>query len=219
MKVLLAALAIVLAGCGSAAYHPSPPPPPSSTVPAVPVTGLPASIPGLPSPAYTWPPSATCGRERWPVKVGTDPTAKLISPVIHRTTVAHLDSLIAPQVLPQDARATTAETEIFRVHATLVAFKLEPDSDYHLILRSGGKTMIAEIPDPPCAKGSPLLGGIETARSEFDARFTPSPDHFTDVSVPVTVTGVGFFDFEHGQDGVAPNAIELHPVLSITFGG
>jgi len=27
------------------------------------------------------------------------------------------------------------------------------------------------------------------------------------------VTGVGFFDFWHGQRGVAPNAIELHPVL------
>lgn len=28
------------------------------------------------------------------------------------------------------------------------------------------------------------------------------------------VTGVAFFDFDHGQTGVAPNAIELHPVLA-----
>jgi hypothetical protein len=28
------------------------------------------------------------------------------------------------------------------------------------------------------------------------------------------VTGVAFFDFNHGQTGVAPNAIELHPVLA-----
>jgi hypothetical protein len=27
------------------------------------------------------------------------------------------------------------------------------------------------------------------------------------------VTGVAFFDFPHGQTGVAPNAIELHPIL------
>jgi hypothetical protein len=27
------------------------------------------------------------------------------------------------------------------------------------------------------------------------------------------VTGVAFFDFQHGQTGVAPNAIELHPIL------
>ena len=28
------------------------------------------------------------------------------------------------------------------------------------------------------------------------------------------VTGVAFFDYEHGQTGVAPNAIELHPILA-----
>jgi len=32
------------------------------------------------------------------------------------------------------------------------------------------------------------------------------------------VTGVGFFDFLHGQTGVAPNGIELHPLLDISFG-
>jgi len=31
------------------------------------------------------------------------------------------------------------------------------------------------------------------------------------------MTGVGFFDFVHGQTGVAPNGIELHPILDITF--
>jgi hypothetical protein len=27
------------------------------------------------------------------------------------------------------------------------------------------------------------------------------------------LAGVAFFDFNHGQTGVAPNAIELHPIL------
>jgi hypothetical protein len=31
------------------------------------------------------------------------------------------------------------------------------------------------------------------------------------------MTGVGFFDRIHGQTGVAPNGIELHPVLDIQF--
>ena len=31
-----------------------------------------------------------------------------------------------------------------------------------------------------------------------------------------TLTGVGFFDIPHGQTGVAPNAIELHPVLKFS---
>jgi hypothetical protein len=40
---------------------------------------------------------------------------------------------------------------------------------------------------------------------------------FQEVAVPVTLTGLGFFDFAHGQRGVAPNAIELHPVIGIVF--
>ena len=31
----------------------------------------------------------------------------------------------------------------------------------------------------------------------------------------IVVTGIGFFDFLHGQTGAAPNGIELHPVLNI----
>jgi hypothetical protein len=38
-------------------------------------------------------------------------------------------------------------------------------------------------------------------------------------NVRVTITGVGYFDFRHDQSGVASNAIEIHPVLAIRFGG
>jgi hypothetical protein len=34
------------------------------------------------------------------------------------------------------------------------------------------------------------------------------------VCARASVTGVAFFDFHHGQTGVAPNAIELHPILA-----
>ena len=37
---------------------------------------------------------------------------------------------------------------------------------------------------------------------------------FKTANVPVQIVGVGMFDFLHGQTGVAPNAFELHPVLS-----
>ena len=33
-----------------------------------------------------------------------------------------------------------------------------------------------------------------------------------------TITGVAFFDSKHGQTGVAPNAIELHPILAFRGG-
>jgi hypothetical protein len=101
----------------------------------------------------------------------------------------------------------------------LTEYKLEPDSDYHLILSDGsGNSMISEIASPACVGSSSiLLSGIQNARSEFDARYTPTSS-FQTANVPVTVTGVGFFDFLHGQAGVAPNDIELHAVLDIQFG-
>src|SRR5436853_4123079 len=77
--------------------------------------------------------------------------------------------------------------------------------------------MVTEIPCPCCvAGGSPFTAGIANARHEFDARLTATT-FFTTVSVPVQITGVGFFDFIHGQTGVAPNGIEFHPILDIAF--
>jgi hypothetical protein len=81
-----------------------------------------------------------------------------------------------------------------------------------------GNTMISEIPSPACVgSSSVLLPGIQNAHSEFDALYTATSSSQT-ANVSVTVTGVGFFDFLHGQTGVAPNGIELHAVLDIQFG-
>src|SRR5260370_305178 len=78
--------------------------------------------------------------------------------------------------------------------------------------------MIVEIPSPNCVgSGSPFATGIQTARSEFDGQFTATSS-FQTANIPVSVRGVGFFDFLHGQTGVAPNGIELHPILDVTFG-
>ena len=77
--------------------------------------------------------------------------------------------------------------------------------------------MIVEIPDPGCVgAGSPFRPQISQARAKFDSHYVANAT-FQSVSVPVTVTGIGFFDRIHGQTGVAPNGIELHPVLSIDF--
>ena len=35
------------------------------------------------------------------------------------------------------------------------------------------------------------------------------------VCAKAELVGVAFFDFDHNQDGVAPNEIELHPILSV----
>ncbi len=160
-----------------------------------------------------------CGVERWSVKTGTDPDATRVSSTITATSIATLIGFPAPANPPANGRVSPQELETFQLRdITLSSYKLESDSDYHLVVSDGSRTMITEIPAPGCVGStSPFLSRITAARAAFDARF-----HATTAkqiaNVTATLTGVGFFDFIHGQDGVAPNGIELHPVLSICFG-
>jgi hypothetical protein len=163
--------------------------------------------------------TGSCGVERWSVKTGTDTDkSKITLQSTTDTTIAALRALPKPSSLPANNRIAPTETTVYRLHATLTEYKLETDSDYHLVIAdSSGRTMITEIPDPACVGStSPLRTSIQKARAEFDAKYTPTGS-FRTANVPVTVTGVGFFDFLHGQTGVAPNGIELHAVLDIQF--
>jgi hypothetical protein len=170
------------------------------------------------------PGSFRCGKERWSIKTGTDQGAAqidLTTPT--QTTLADLTSFTEPNPIPKETRVQGPETTLWTVKAVLKAFKFENnlksgDWDYHLvIIDEGGTTMIAEIPFPQCVdSGSSFSAGIANSRQEFDAKFTAS-GAFQDVSVPVVVTGVGMFDFAHGQRGRADNGIEIHPVLDIAF--
>jgi hypothetical protein len=153
------------------------------------------------------------------VKDGTDLDVDLISSrgnII--TTIAEMTSWPKPSIVPPSNRISPFETTVWTVSATLVQYKLEADSDYHLLLMDGaGNTMIVEIPSPDCLPDTaPLLSGIRNARAQFDNRYQPHRT-FATANVAVRVTGVGMFDFIHGQTGVAPNGIELHPVLDIQF--
>jgi len=164
--------------------------------------------------------AGTCGVERWAVKTGTDSTASSVNLTPKDTTIASLRSLAMPSSIPSTTRvANSAETQLWRINATLTEFKLESDSDVHLVLTdASGSTMIVEIPSPSCDAGSAWATKIAAARSAMTAKFTPKSS-FQMVNVPVIVTGVGMFDFAHGQTGAAPNQIELHPVHSICFPG
>jgi hypothetical protein len=162
---------------------------------------------------------AQCGVERWSVKTGTDADAgKVNLTTPSNTTIATLRGPAAPSPIPANNRVSPWETTEWVLNATLTQFKLESDSDYHLVLKdAGGLTMIVEIPSPSCVgAGSPFFAGIQNARSKFDARFTATTS-FQTANIPVQIKGVGMFDFLHGQTGVAPNGIELHPVLDIIF--
>ncbi len=162
---------------------------------------------------------AQCNSERWSIKTGTDAQASSINlNSATSTTIANLTAISAPSNIPENQRIQPTETTLWRISATLVKFIHAYDSDYHMVFADGqGRTMIAEIPDPNCiGPGSPFAAGIAHARAQFDAKFTATED-FQEVNVPVQITGVGFFDYQEGQEGIAPNAIELHPIIDITF--
>jgi hypothetical protein len=162
---------------------------------------------------------AQCGVERWSVKTGTDPDASKVNlNSSASTTIASLRAIPAPSPIPSNNRVSPTETTQWVINATLTQYKLESDSDYHLVLSdASGNTMIVEIPSPTCVgAGSPFLAGIQNARSEFNARFTATTS-FQTANIPVQIKGVAMFDFLHGQTGVAPNGIELHPVLDVIF--
>lgn len=160
-----------------------------------------------------------CSVERWSVKTGSDADAALVN--LHSdtpTTIAALRALKAPSLLPENKRIRPTETTQFILSATLREYKLAVDSDYHLVIADAeGNTMIAEIPDPAAvASDSRFMQGIQAARAEFDHKYSVT-SIFRTVNVPVCLRGIGFFDFHHGQTGMAPNAIEIHPVLDIQF--
>jgi hypothetical protein len=122
------------------------------------------------------------------------------------------------------------EEEQFRLNdVTLIQWKKEGgssgDSDYHLVLQDGsGATMIAEIPDPGCigANGggsSPFAQAIANARSTFDSTFGAPTTSWSYGPYTVSVRGMGFYDFSHGQTGASSSQVEIHPVLGICYGG
>jgi hypothetical protein len=184
--------------------------------------------------------------ERWVVKTAADADAQaLTGQPPTPTTVAELRALDVPALLPPDGRSDGAEKTVWQLTATLQTYRSESDGDYHLVIADDqGDTIIAEIPNPgDITTPSYFADQITTARTAFDSQFQISEDisaptppaapapaaesqfqqpaaepQFQQAAVPVTLTGIGYFDFNHGQLGVAPNAIELHPVINIVFG-
>ncbi|MCU1264579.1 MAG: hypothetical protein JWM21_897 [Acidobacteria bacterium] len=166
-----------------------------------------------------------CGVERWSVKTGTDADAGLVNlNSATPTTIAFLHSLPSPNPTPANNRVAPGETTQWTIQGTLVEYKLESDSDYHVVVQDGaGNTIVTEIPypglTPSCVTGSsPFYSGIANARCKFDSSSLPqATTNFQFANVPVRITGVGMFDFPHGQTGSSPNQIEIHPILDISF--
>ncbi|HEY0156863.1 MAG TPA: hypothetical protein VGF28_06165 [Thermoanaerobaculia bacterium] len=161
--------------------------------------------------------AAACGLDRWPVKTASDVDAALIHVTALPAAIQTLQAIPPPRPLPQDRRVAPVETTVYSVIATMVAYRITPESTIELVLSDeAGRTMLAQIPDPACAAGSRFLEEISDTRRRFLTRYTPA-ESFAYAAVPVDVRGVGFFDFLQGQRGGAPNGIALSPVIDIDY--
>jgi hypothetical protein len=166
-----------------------------------------------------------CGAYRWGIKTATDSSYDQINLAPRVTTIADLVRISAPSTIPFTRRVSPVENTVYEIrNVTLSYVRLsDDDSDEHLVINDVDRnTMIVEAPLPDCVPsgGSTLMHCAMTrARAAIDHEFTGQISTTAIFpNVPVTVVGVGFFDEVHAQHGVAPNGIELHPVLAICFG-
>lgn len=185
------------------------------------------------------------GTERWDVKDGSDQGAPHVHPVVvNGITIVDLNQLL-PQPLDADGRMQE-EKVIYRLTGILRRFKHDADGDYHVVIAddattpyallqspASGHSMVVEVPDPKCVSGASGKFGssyfsaqLQESRSDFEAaiKHLPMNKELGSRNIPITVTGVLFFDFLHGQTGHGlphPNdgperqkkVVELHPVL------
>ena len=142
---------------------------------------------------------SACGGDRWTVKTLQDRPHLLPA---RRTTIHFLITRPAPSHLP-DTRLPF-EHHVYTVVARVVLVRPEADSDFHVVLQSGGKHMNTEAPSPSCDRNA----------TPYRRRQMRVARNHVRLCARARVTGVAFFDFPHGQTGVAPNAIELHPILA-----
>lgn len=164
------------------------------------------------------------GKERWPVKTGSDKDVQRVSAKPVSATVEELNALVPPKNPRsrklQETRVAPAELTIYTVEATIVTMKLQMSGNYTLVLQGhGGATMRAQVPNPDPAfvpSSSRWAEEIAIVRKQINDHLVPTR-FVTRVKIKARITGVGFFTSLHGQLGVAPNGFELHPVIGIEF--
>lgn len=161
-----------------------------------------------------------CGVERWSVKTLSDSdTVKIDFNKIIKSTVHEQVLLKTP--LKKKERLDS-ETKVYSIDCFIVGYKKEDnDKDIPIIIEDidTDETMVIEIPSYEC------FDIQRTSRyelfKELQDWFSKNIGHpssrfiYLEKHIPVTITGVGYFDFVHRLKGMAENGREIHPVLSI----
>ncbi len=215
---------------------PSPSPTPSPTPTGGP-TATPTTGPTpFPTPAAFGTPNAACdataphcGTERWHIKTLDDIYVPTINFTPQLVDVDYLRNIPVPAGYSSSndtSRYAPWETQVYTVRAVLLDWKKESDHDFHIVIGEVGNptdTMIIEPPDQTCNAACASNFGVDfqAVRDKLTTCFNTQPPSsvspFPTSGVIVDLTGVAYFDPIHGQTGVAPNGIELHPLMHVDF--
>jgi hypothetical protein len=151
------------------------------------------------------------------LKTLSDPQRMLVNLHPRETTVAAINALPQPNPTPK-TRSTDFSRRTWRVLAQITEFKLEGDSDIHLVLFDQGAYLIAEMPAAQCLpKNTRDRKAIIAARKKFETSCGKPTDTWRPFGAVVSISGVGFFEIPHTQTPRADNFAELHPVTGIKF--
>ncbi len=167
------------------------------------------------------------GAERWNVKTLSDRDANEVESDPVSITIKELRAFDPPDHKPQDARAGEVERTTYVVEGLLVGWVQETeDDDFHLVIadeHNRALTIIAEIPTQSCRRvcRNRSLSHMGELQQKLVGYLGDPPVGIYKVftrAIPVTITGVGFFDKLHGQCGRSKHdGIELHLVIDISF--
>jgi hypothetical protein len=118
-----------------------------------------------------------CGVERWAVKIGIDPDARLVNQkVVIPTTIIHLRSLPAPRFLPLHSRLRPVETTVWAVDAILLRYRVEEDSDVHLVVHTVGSSGVVSWTWHMASRGT---GGTATVTCSFGGQTKSAVTNFS----------------------------------------
>lgn len=176
-----------------------------------------------------------CGGEhRWKVKTLDDRRADRVrfdTPKRHSIhyLITRPDPHVGADTLRDEDGSHVELTVYHLVGVRLVDARIEEDGDIHLVIRSKypSDQMIVELPNIACkgAHVSKHKAEMKQARIDFATQCgleawetrkkRASPKKLVGTA---SIVGVGFFDLKHSrpQSGVAPNNIELHPLLQFS---
>jgi hypothetical protein len=133
------------------------------------------------------------------------------------TTIPAINALPQPHPTPK-TRSTDFSRRVWRMTAQITEFKVEGDSDIHLVLFGDGAYLIAEMPAADCLpKKTRDRKAIIAARKKFETNCGKPTEKWKQLGAVATISGVGFFDIPHSHKPHAGNFAELHPVTGIKF--